>query len=337
MDLTPRRAAGVAEQPLTSTWALRPDVLDIVANRIANPLALAPEARLASAVDVPVTGGVAVISLRGVITARPSYLNLLMGGNGGGLALFRACLREAVASDEIGSILIELDSPGGSTDLGKEVADEIRSYRGVKPIIALANIQACSGAYWLASAADEVVVTPTGRIGSIGVYVIHIDESGWEEQLGIKSTYVSAGKFKVEGNSSEPLDDAAAAALQEIVDDYYALFVEGVAAGRGVTAAQVENGFGEGRVLTAKTAVKEGLADRVDTFEAVVSKLAGTGSSGPRASTTLRVEAIPALGSPQATSQEDPPPDDKPDPNAPSAEEDRARIARLATAAPHHT
>jgi capsid assembly protease len=335
VDLTPRRAAGIAEQPLTSTWALRPDVLDIVRNHIASPVAIASPAALATTADVPVTGGVAVISLRGVITARPSFLNLLMGGNGGGLSLFRACLREAVASDEIGSILIELDSPGGSTDLGKEVADEIRSYRGTKPIIALANIQACSGAYWLASAADEVVVTPTGRVGSIGVYVIHIDESGLEEQIGVKSTYVSAGKYKVEGNSSEPLDGDALAALQEIVDDYYALFVEGVAEGRGVTPAQVENGFGEGRVLTAKTAVKEGLADRVDTYESVVSKLAGTASNGPRATATLRVES-PALTSPNATSQVEEPPDDKPGPNAPSAEEDRARIARLATAAPHH-
>lgn len=336
MDLTPRRAAGIAEQPLTSTWALRPDVLDIVANRIANPLALAPEAALASTADVPVTGGVAVISLRGVLTARPSLLNLLMGGTGGGLALFRSCLREAIGSDEIGSILLEIDSPGGSTDLMAEVAAEIRAYRGEKPIIALANIQACSGAYWLASAADEVVVTPSGRAGSIGVYVIHIDESGLEEQIGIKSTYVSAGKYKIEGNPSEPLDEDAQAALQEIVDDYYALFVEGVAAGRGATAAQVEGGFGQGRVLTAKTAVKEGLADRVDSFEGVVSKLAGTEARGPRATTSLRVEMNPALAAPKATSQHEERPEDKPVPKAPSAEEGQARIARLATAVPHH-
>jgi signal peptide peptidase SppA len=330
----PRRAAGIAEQPLTSTWAVRHDVLDIVAQRIAHPLAIAdPQAAVATSADVPVTGGVAVISLRGLLTARPSLMSLLFGGGGGGLALFRSCLREAMGSEEIGSVLLDIDSPGGSTDLMAEVSEEIRGYRGEKPIIALANVQACSGAYWLASAADEVVITPSGRMGSIGVYIVHLDESGLEERIGIKSTYVSAGRYKVEGNSSEALTEEAEAALQEIVDDYYALFVECVAAGRGVTKSDVEGGMGEGRVLTAKAAVAAGLADRVDSFEGVVSKLAGTESRGPRSTTSLRVEMNPALAAPHTTtSNTEDQLDDKPVPKAPDAEEGRARIAQLTNA-----
>jgi ClpP class serine protease len=204
--------------------------------------------------------------------------------------------------------------------------------RGEKPIIALANVQACSGAYWLASAADEVVVTPSGRLGSIGVFILHLDETGWEANEGLKSTYIAAGRYKVEGNSSEPLSEEAEQHIREIVDDYYALFVDGVAAGRGVSADSVKDGFGEGLVVTAQRAVELGMADRVDSFEGVVSKLAGTESGTGRLQTrSLRV--IDPASSPQASTEKQH--EDKPDSKA-SADEDRARISALATAQPHH-
>jgi len=309
-------------------------VLPAIAERIAaGTVAEAPPVQAASA-DVPVTGGVAVLSLRGLLTPRPSVLSLLFGG-GNGLRTFRSCLREAVASEEIGSILLDIDSPGGSTDLMAEIADEIRGYRGTKPILALANTQAASGAYWIASAADEVVVTPSGLVGSIGIYLVHIDESGWEEQHGFKTTYVSAGKFKVEGNSSQPLSDEAKAHRQEIVDDFYDLFTEGVAEGRGVTTAAVKAGFGEGRVVTAKRAVELGMADRVESFEGTVSKLAGTDAGASRKAHTLSVSLEGDASQVKSTSQEEQP-DDKPSPKGADPEEERARIARLATARPRH-
>lgn len=335
MDSTlPHVAAQLSEHRLTSTWAVRPEALDVIAARLtAGPDALAPAA--ARTADVPTTGGVAVITLRGLMTARPSMLGYLFGGSGGSLALFRSCLREAVGSEEIGSIVLDIDSPGGSTDLVAETAEEIRSLRGTKPIIALANTQAASGAYWLASAADEVVITPSGRVGSIGVFIIHLDESGLEERIGLKSTYVSAGKYKVEGNPSEPLDDDAREHLEEIVGDYYDLFTAGVAKGRGVRQSAVKSGFGEGRVVTANRAVELGMADRVDSFESVVSKLAGRKSNGRRAkATSMRVTLDEGL-LPSATSHEEQP-EDKPTPKAEEAEEETARIARLATAQPHH-
>lgn len=333
MEPTTRAVVPCTEHQ-TTTWAVQPEVL----HQIANHLIKRPSAELLAAVpqaasaDVPVTGGVAVISLRGLITARPSLLSMLLGG-GGGLRVFRSALREAVASEEIGSILLDIDSPGGSTDLNNEVAAEIRSFRGSKPIIALANTVAASAAYCIASAADEVVVTPSGRVGSIGTYLLHLDWSKFNDDAGIKPTYISAGKYKVEGNEDEPLEDEARAALQEMVDDYYALFVADVAAGRGVSTSAVRSGFGEGRIVTAAKAVEVGLADRVASFESVVSKLAGTGANGGK-TTSLHVAldaAAPTSTSP--TKQ----PEDKPTPKGQSPEEERARIARLATARPTHT
>jgi len=332
MDLTQPRVAIPCPDD-ASTWAVRAESLRLIGASLAEVSGEQPVQ--AAAADVPVTGGVAVLSLRGLITARPSFISMLFGG-GGGLRQFRACLREAVASEEIGSILLDIDSPGGSTDLISEVADEIRGYRGSKPIIAISNTQAASAAYWIASAADEIVVTPSGMLGSIGIFLIHTDWSKWNEERGILPTYISAGKYKVEGNEDEPLTEEAHAALKGIVDDFYDLFVDGVAGGRGVSASAVRAGFGEGRMVTAKKAVELGMADRIESFESTVSKLAGTGTSGGKTG-ALRVSL--EGGATEFHAASTPPkkqPDDKPDPKVEETEEEKARIARLATARPIH-
>lgn len=217
-------------------------------------------------------GAVAVLSLRGLITPRPSYLSMLFGG-GGGLESFRSNFRDALDNDDVASILLDIDSPGGSTALVAETADEIRAARGTKPIVAIANTLAASAAYWIAAQADELVVTPSGMVGSIGVYYLHTDVSKLEADLGITTSLVSAGRFKVEGNEHEPLSDEARAALQANVDDFYSLFVAGVAAGRGVSEQTVREGYGEGRVLPAGRALDAGMVDSIETAEQVVSRL----------------------------------------------------------------
>lgn len=271
-------------------WPMREDALALVARHIGRPVTLAeiapqhadhaghPEVaahdpRRAAAGDAT-TGGVAVLPLRGMITPYPSLMSLLFG-RGGGLVSFRRALRAAVSSDEVSAIVLDIDSPGGVSDLVTETAAEIRKARESKRVVAVANTLAASAAYWLASQASEVSVTPSGMVGSVGVYLLHDDYSRYWEGMGIKPTYIYAGRYKVEANSDEPLSDEAAAYLQQIVDDCYGQFVTDVAKGRGVSPATVRNDFGEGRCLTAKAAVSAGLADRVETFEQAVTRLVG--------------------------------------------------------------
>jgi len=118
-----------------------------------------------------------------------------------------------------------------------------------------------------------LIVTPSGEVGSIGVVAAHMDISKMAESAGLKVTLVSAGKYKTEGNQFEPLSDEARAALQVRVDDYYAMFVKAVARNRGVSPADVRNGFGEGRVVGAKQAVALGMADRVATLDETLARL----------------------------------------------------------------
>ena len=323
-------------EDLQIPWAIRPETLTVITRVLSGALShdeASAELGVGAAIGqetVTTSGAVAVIPLRGLITPRGSFLSLLFGGGAGGLQGFRAMLRDAVADDDIAAVLIDIDSPGGRVDLVAETASEIRALRGKKPIVALSNTMAASAAYWIAAQADELVVTPSGEVGSIGVFVVHEDWSKFNADFGVQPTYVSAGKYKTEGNPDEPLSEDARADLQAMVDDYYAMFVDDVATGRSVTADAVRGGFGEGRLVRARNAVTEGMADRVETFEQTVSRLAA-GAREPRQSGgALQLERA------GASAQEPQSDDDNPEPNSAEDDEARARFARLVADQPMH-
>lgn len=235
-----------------------------------------------AAVNRPAASGpVAVLNLRGVITPFPRFS--LFGGSSDGLVGFRRNLREAAANPDIGSILINVDSPGGSIDLVPETAADMRAARAQKPVIAVANTMAGSAAYWIASQATELVVTPSGDVGSVGVFILHEEFSEFDKRLGIETTLIKAGRHKAEGNPYQPLSDEAREHFQEVVDQTYDTFVADVAAGRGVSTSKVTRDFGEGRMLRADQATVAGMADRVAPIEEVLAGLLkrpdGTGSN----------------------------------------------------------
>ncbi len=217
---------------------------------------------------------IAVIPLRGTITPRGSLFSLLFGG-GGGLQMFREQFRMAMADGNVSAIVLDIDSPGGIIDMVPETTAEILNARGSKPITAVANTTCASAAYWIASAADSVVATPSAQAGSIGVFTIHEDYSRMESAMGITTTIVSAGQFKTEGNPYEPLSKDARAALQAEVDELYGMFTAQVAQGRGVSQQAVKAGYGKGRCLLAAQAYKIGMVDRVETLEQTVARLGG--------------------------------------------------------------
>jgi capsid assembly protease len=227
-------------------------------------------------------GNVAVLPIYGVISHRASMD--ISGGGGFNIQGFRQRFRQALDEPSISTIVLDVDSPGGSVDGVDELAKEIHQARGQKKIVAVANTLAASAAYYIASAADEFVVTPSGEVGSIGVYRVHQDASGFYSQKGIVPTLIKAGKFKTEGNPFGPLDDEASTALQANVDAYYDMFVKAVARNRGVAVDAVRNGFGEGRTVMAKEAVKLGMADRVATLDEVLTELTGRKSARKKAS-----------------------------------------------------
>ena len=258
---------------------VREEVVDALAalhgksNSVQTFMKLEAAARTVQAKPKDPESEVRVIPLQGVLRPSPSMLSLLFGGGGGGLMDFRSQLREAAADPKVSAIVMDVNSPGGYVDMIPEIAADIRTVRATKPVVAVANTTAGSAAYWLASQASQVVVSPSGEVGSIGVYQVHEDVSRAMEKEGVAVTIVKAGKYKIEGHPFSPLSDEAMMAMQSDVNDYYDMFTSDVAKGRGVTQDEVKQGFGEGRMALAGRAVKQGLADKVEQLGDTVKRL----------------------------------------------------------------
>jgi capsid assembly protease len=209
-------------------------------------------------------GAIGILPVYGVIGERMNLLDDISGGTSTELISkqFRAMLNDS----SIKAIIGDFHSPGGVARSVEELAQEFYDARGIKPMIAQINTCAASAAYWLAAQFDEVVVTPSGQAGSIGVYTLHEDISEMLAKEGIKETFIYAGEFKVIGNSFEPLGDEAKSIMQQRVDELAASFVRGVARGRNVSLTQVNERFGQGLMFGAVELIERGMADRVGTM-----------------------------------------------------------------------
>jgi len=237
-------------------------------------------------------GSVAVIPMMGIISHRMTMMSEISGGGGGSTQALTSQFRQALADRNCKAIVFDVDSPGGAVEGVEELSQEIYDARKVKPITAVCNAMACSAAYWMASAASEVVCMKSGQCGSIGVYMLLQDESEALKNEGVKITILKAGKYKAEGHPAEPLTDDARNFLQSQVDSIYGMFVKAVAQQRGVSQASVRSGMGQGRSLLAGDAVKAGLADRMGTLDDVLEKYGvktGAGTRGMAAAAGARV------------------------------------------------
>jgi signal peptide peptidase SppA len=225
-------------------------------------------------------GNIAVLNLWGVMTQKANLVQEASGGGGTSTQAFMDSFREAMADPAVAGILIDCDSPGGSVTGTPELAAEVLKARGVKPVYGFINGLAASACYWVASACEAIYSTPSGSTGSIGVYTAHTDASEAMKKAGLSQEYISAGKYKTEGSPNGPLQPEARAFIQSQIDSFYNSFAGDVARGRGVTAAAVRGGYGQGRCLLADEALKAGLIDGVCSFDQVVAKLAARVKGG---------------------------------------------------------
>jgi signal peptide peptidase SppA len=210
--------------------------------------------------------------VHGVIAHRAHMVQRMCGTGGASAEILEAQIRAAVEDPTVRSIVLDIDSPGGSVYGVAELGAAIFDARQKKPIAAVANATSASAAYWIASAAHEIFVTPSGEVGSIGVFAKHVDSTKADEVAGKVTTIISAGKYKAEGAGA--LTDDAKAFLQSRIDAYYTDFVKAVAKHRGVSVEAVRDGYGQGRSLGAKAALEAGMVDGIATLNDVISKYA---------------------------------------------------------------
>lgn len=268
---------------LTSPWAIQPDKLlelqaiyathmrgekidlKAVEARLGRPLANEPQ-------PYTIVDGVAVLPIEGVIAKRA---NLFMDISGGvSTELVGRDLRAALNDPAVHSVILSIDSPGGTVDGTQSLADLVMQGREIKPIVTLASGLMASAAYWIGSAAlKSYIVDGTTGVGSIGVVASHTDVSVAQAQRGIKTTEIYAGQFKRIASNYAPLSDAGRASIQDQVDYLYSLFVGAVAKQRGVSESKVLKDMADGRVFVGQQAIDAGLVDGVSTLDQLVAQL----------------------------------------------------------------
>lgn len=221
--------------------------------------------------DAKVINGVGILPIAGPIFGKANMMTQLSGATS--LEMMQQDLNSMVADDAIHSIILDMDTPGGTSDLVAEMGDSIYQGRQQKDIYAIANSQCGSAGLWLASQATKLYSTTSGSVGSLGAYTVHEDKSVADAQQGRKFTYTYAGAHKVEGNPHEPLSNEAQQYRQEVIDELYGNFVGAVARGRGKSAEEIEATYGGGRMLTARAAHEAGVIDEIMPYDSLVSQL----------------------------------------------------------------
>lgn len=233
-------------------------------------------ARLEGTRSVTVRDGVAILSIAGPIFPRANMLTQFSGA--ASVQILALELEAALVSPNVSAILLEVDSPGGAVPGISEFADQIFAARARKPVVAYVDGIAASAAYWLASAAAEVVSSDVGVLGSIGVVTTaefqETPDGRGRRQVEIVST--NAGNKRPDPRTADGL-----ATITATLDAIEGVFVGAVARHRGVSVETVLSDFGQGGVFVGSEAVEAGLADRIDNFENVLAALAqrGTGQT----------------------------------------------------------
>lgn len=208
-----------------------------------------------------VTNGTLVIPVHGVLIHK---MDFKFGSWATGYEYIKRAYDRGMADPEVRQIAFDLDSPGGMVAGNFELVEHIAENKQ-KPVKAFANDHAFSAAYNIAAAADEINMTRSGGVGSVGVVTMHIDYSGALDQRGIKVTFIFAGKHKVEGNAYQKLPAEAKARMQARIDRLYGEFVGYVAENRGMEEQAVRDT--EALTFDVSEAMEVGFADAIRTLD----------------------------------------------------------------------
>lgn len=209
-------------------------------------------------------GGTAVLSMSGAMMKGRSKF--------GGVSTVdtRRYIRAAVADGEVGSILLAIDSPGGTVAGTQTLGDEIRAADAIKPVHAHVEDLGASAGYWAASQARRITANRSALVGSLGTYGVIEDTSGRAVADGVKVHVISTGPHKGAFVDGAPVRPEQLAEYQRLIDDLNGLFMRAVQEGRRISPESAAQLF-DGRVHIAEKALALGLIDSVQSFDQAVA------------------------------------------------------------------
>jgi signal peptide peptidase SppA len=273
---------------LTSPWVIQPEKLTeiqeiYITHLRGEKIDLAGiEARIGKPLDnkpkgYTIENGVAVLPIEGVIAKRMNIFMKISGGTSS--ELVGRDIRLALADQDVNSILLYIDSPGGTVDGTQELAREVYAARDTKPVAAFTDGMMASAAYWIGAAAGEIIISgDTAQVGSIGVVARHMDVSKYEEKIGVKTSEIVAGRYKRVASQYEPLSESGRQSIQDAVDHIYTVFLGDVSRFRNLSLDTVKEGkadtipWADGRVFYGRQAIDAGLVDGVSTLAGIINQ-----------------------------------------------------------------
>jgi signal peptide peptidase SppA len=213
--------------------------------------------------------GIGILDIQGTLVNRTSGLDALSGMRS--YSSIQEELEDAYTDPAIKAILLRIDSHGGETAGAFDLADFIAKCGKQKKIWAVADDTALSAGYLLASQAERIYISRTGSVGSVGVLAIHVDQSAFDKQEGLKYTTIFAGSHKNDLSPHEPISKSGYAMIKAEVDRLNGIFVSAVAKGRNLTSDEVSST--EAQVYFGENAIPAHFADRVGTFSDALKDL----------------------------------------------------------------
>jgi len=202
----------------------------------------------------------------------------IVGGEGSdeqiGSERISRAIRKARLDDNIKAIVLRVNSGGGSALASEVIWREMELSKKVKPVIASFGDVAASGGYYIGCAADSIFVQPNTITGSIGVFgIIPNFQNLLNNKLGITFDGVKTGQYADIMSVNRPLTAGERFIIQNGVNHIYDTFLSRVAQGRKKTKTQIDS-IGGGHVWIGTDAVKNGLADRLGSFNDAIASAA---------------------------------------------------------------
>lgn len=250
--------------------------------------------------EMTLDAGVARIRIAGTLMKEVPCLFDFFGLEATSAAQAKEAIQEAVADERVESILLDVDSPGGSVDGIAALADAIYAARNDKPVHAYAQDLAASAAIWIASQSNRFSAGATAFIGSIGVFTVIDDVSAAFEEAGVKTHVVRFGDFKAIGVEGTEVTTEQISELQKRIDAVGHLFVDALARGRGMNREQAAK-LATGQGWTGQEAKTIGLVDAIESHEEALSALKPKTPSSSQRSTSKPPARAPRAENPSGS------------------------------------
>jgi len=185
-------------------------------------------------------------------------------------------LKKAFENKQSKAVVLNINSPGGSPVQSDEIWQEIQYLKKAhsdKKLYAIIGDTGASGAYYIASAADEIIVNPSSLVGSIGVIMPNYGVNGLMQKLGVEDRTLTSGENKAILSMTQPVNAAQKAHVQGVLDNVHEHFISAVKQGRGKKLKSTDPAIFSGLFWTGEQAVKLGVADRIGSLNSLKREL----------------------------------------------------------------